>query len=120
MFSPSGRWYIDPYFHLDTSVYASYFASSDPTSDGNRQSRSAGDTVTNSSLSVSSRLTTSTMTTSPAGTFSASDIQAAVNRTSGSQLRTYRAAIAATGSTRRFTAELLRRDRLQLSPPSIV
>ena len=25
--SPNGAWYIDPYYHLDTSVYASYFGS---------------------------------------------------------------------------------------------
>jgi hypothetical protein len=25
--SPNGAWYIDPYYHLDTSVYASYFRS---------------------------------------------------------------------------------------------
>ena len=31
MRSPNGAWYIDPYYHLDQSVYASYFGRDVPT-----------------------------------------------------------------------------------------
>jgi hypothetical protein len=83
--SPNGAWYIDPYFHLDTSVYASYFAS-------NLQAPpdlpSLGDDIDPMSRDL--------------GFDSESSSGLALNRSTGTQLRIYRLACAATGEYTAF------------------
>ena len=83
--SPQGRWYVDPYYHLDSSVYASYF----PRDLSNRHGPgSLNDLVL-----------------PPSGKHkqSDSDEPPTVRRSSnGLTLRTYRTAVAATGEYTAF------------------
>lgn len=85
--SPQGRWYVDPYYHLDSSVYASYFPKDLANPNG---ARSQDDLV----LPPLSALDASRTTTD--------DQQTAGRASSGATLRIYRAAVAATGEYTAF------------------
>ena len=84
--SPNGEWFIDPYFHLDTSVYASYF--------GHDLLPRPDMPPLDDDLEAPPQL--------PSG--STSDAQGGIvaNRANGSTLRTFRAAVAATGEYTAF------------------
>ncbi len=90
--TPNGRWYIDPYYHLKTNVYASYEASKTPVS----ETFGSGVELVSAAISdVAARSisTQATPTQSEARTGS---------RSSGAQLRTYRTAVAATAEYTAF------------------
>ena len=77
--SPIGSWYVDPYYHLDQSVYASYYGRDVDNPHGRSSSRSSRRTPTRSSLAGR-----------PAGP--------------GVQLRTYRLALVTDPPTRPSSA----------------
>ncbi len=102
--SPDGAYYIDPYYHLDTSLYASYFATGNfrvpeaslmgPSSEdfsGDLVGDSAGNSAGNSSAADNSGLT---------GEGPANGGES-LSRT-GTELRIYRTAVAATGEYTAF------------------
>ncbi|MBM4075597.1 MAG: choice-of-anchor D domain-containing protein, partial [Planctomycetes bacterium] len=94
--SPNGSWYIDPYYHLDSSLYASYYTSS---VDGRsrlspRESGAIPDVVIPGDSLPRVTSGTHPLIVSPTAS--------SASRTSGTQLRTYRTAVAATGEYTAF------------------
>ncbi|MCU1394313.1 MAG: hypothetical protein JWM34_2741 [Ilumatobacteraceae bacterium] len=80
--SPSGDWYIDPYYHADLSVYVSYFRTDLVNSHGTFVDGALPDGLTPT-------------VTAPAATAA---------RSTGTQLHTYRLAVAADGEYSQFQA----------------
>ncbi len=93
--SPSGAYYIDPYYHLDTSLYASYFVAG--------QTRPAFDMMEPIQLGTT-RVTTMDTSTSSASNVSGEEPVSGSNLAgrTGSELRIYRAAVAANGEYTQF------------------
>lgn len=87
--SPNGSWYIDPYFHLDTSVYASYF----------RSDMTAPALPQDAIDEIGSAAAAAALGDRHGGE---DDDGAPVLNRSGTQLRTYRLANAATGEYTAF------------------
>lgn len=87
--SPNGAYYVDPYFHLDGSYYASYFLSS-VVGAGFSESDLVQDTGNNNRLSGGNS----------SGTNNSSNGRS--DSRSGSELRSYRLAVAATGEYTNF------------------
>ena len=91
--SPKGAYYVDPYYHLDTSLYASYFAT------GNfriPEAKAIGSSESNSTVDVISNRDSSGVTGE--GPSTGGNAQ---GRT-GTELRIYRTAVAATGEYTAF------------------
>ena len=93
MLSPKGAYYVDPYYHLDTSLYASYFAT------GNfriPEAKAIGSSESNATVDVISNRDSSGVTGE--GPSTGGNAQ---GRT-GTELRIYRTAVAATGEYTAF------------------
>lgn len=91
--SPNGAYYVDPYFHLNTEFYASYFGSSLDAS-GLTFDESLEESVQADQQAGSGTVAGKNPNSVGAGDSSA-PVQTA--QRSGTQLRTYRTAVAATG-----------------------
>lgn len=92
--SEGGRWYVDPYFHLNDDFYASYYAAD---AIAPAETRAARESELNSAIEIPHPSTASTSASSPLS----SESPEVVAR-SGTQLRTYRAAVAANGEYTAF------------------
>ena len=92
--SPQGAYYVDPYYHLDDSLYASYYASRDLAGlEFLEVAPRAASTQTTPAARDSALQGTAASVTSGKST---------VLGRSGTQLRTYRTAVAATGEYTTF------------------
>ena len=117
--SPSGAFYVDPYWHLDTSVYVSYFKSQlSPRADARftEKGLSEGHEATHSSLETTLNSIDSKYSLLASGSQNLEDESwnanelVSMNKSaggielarSGTQLRTYRLATAATGEYTAF------------------
>ena len=91
--SPKGAYYVDPYYHLDTSLYASYYAT------GNfriPEAKEIGSSASNSTVDVIGNVDHAGVTGE--GPSTGGNAQ---SRT-GTELRIYRTAVAATGEYTAF------------------